>query len=208
MMSPLRILLLFALTSACWADSIQFTGSALYGNDMEMFSLNGSNISLFSDVPHATADLLFSCGATCTVPAFAIAAIPSFEQFPWETSSGTFNGIQANSLLGDLDFSESSNGLISFTGTILGYHEICQNGDCHRGALLFNLFLSGTGTVTPLRPVDLGNGQTGYYQVGYSYSGSATLNPVPEPGTWMLLGIGLLALGGYQFTQFWRQFSW
>jgi PEP-CTERM motif len=190
----IRFLLLLVLASTlCRADSITntFSGTAVFGNDLSMFNLGGNGITLFSTAIGATADQLFSCGSSCTIPAEVIFAYsaPGF-------SAGTWQGIHADSLVGDLDFSSTANGLISFTGRIWGYHLLC-GGDCRPGNLVFDISLEGTGTATPFRPQDLGNGQTGYYQIGYDFTGTATDPPiVPEPGTLMLFGSGLAALAG------------
>jgi len=197
--APLLVCILIIMCSTAWADSISlpFDGSAVYGNDEMSFSLGGVGVSLFSAAPHGPGDVLFTCGASCLIPEIDVEAIPSFIQFPIRTSAGSWTGITADSLLGDIDFSPSSDGTMTLTGRILGYQSRCVASDCTLGRLVFDLSLSGTGTATPLRPTDLGNGQTGYYQVGYRFLGMATDPPiVPEPGTWMLLGSGLLGLAG------------
>ncbi len=205
------------LTGSVRADSFTFSGTAIYGGDIEDFFISGPSLSLYSAAPGARATVLFFCneGTSCSVPAGSIFTFPSSGLGPGNFSGGTVGGVTAYSLTGGLSFSGSSftavpgpNGIVgtgpvTFSGNLMGFVFLplgCEKTlTCTplQGPEVFDLALSGTGTVTATG-YNVGLGLDGLYQVIYSFSGTAngTLTPVPEPSSLLLVSGGLTALVG------------
>jgi hypothetical protein len=205
------------LAGSVRADSFTFTGTAVFGGDIEDFFISGPSFSLFTAYPGARATALFLCnqGTTCSIPPLSISALQSFEVQPGNFSGGTVGGVTAYTLRGSLNLSGSSftpspgpNGIlgtgpITFTGNLMGFVFLplgCEKNPftCTSiGPEVFDLGLSGSGTVTAIGS-DVGSGLDGIFQDRYTFSGNAsgTLTPVPEPSGLLLVSSGLAVLAG------------
>jgi hypothetical protein len=193
------------------ADSLKFTGTAHFGGDDQSFFISGPSINLYS-AGEANAGLLFTCeaGKICAVPANYIVASFSEPDAPGNISGGTVNGVTAYALSGIINFSPSSffapwnpnegfrrKGRVTYTGFLEGFVFLplgCElSGGCQTlGPEVFNISLSGTGTVTASGL--FGDGEYDFLQVSYAFNNSP--NPVPEPSSFLLVGSGLAGLAG------------
>jgi hypothetical protein len=199
---PLTLLLstVYVCLASAHADTIDITGTAFFGRDIENFFISGPSLDLHSTAPGATASLLFTCnvGGVCVVPSKVFDAFshPFF-------SGGTVNGIRADTLVGGIEFSSSSiiggsdpqsfgTGPITFTGEIEGFLFSPLVGGV-LGPQVFDLDLHGTGTVTASGH-EVAPGVFGVFDVNYQYSGTAST--VPEPSSIWLIGGGLAGLLG------------
>lgn len=155
------------------------------------FDFSGPNLTANSATPDWPSTVLICavnsiCDVTLTVPAFPVRG-------NFGGSSGTFNGVTADSLSGELTFGGTMfvpagvsdfTALVTLQGNIEGH-----NGP--NGPLLWSLAISGTGTLST--SVNAVSGlQDIFFHVGYTFEGTAT--PVPEPPSMLLLATAMAAL--------------
>jgi hypothetical protein len=88
---------------------------------------------------------------------------------------------------------EVGSGPVTFTSEIQGFRLLPGGG---LGQMVFDLVLSGSGTVTALG--DVFEGQVSINQLQYNFTGTASgtvLTTVPEPSSVLLVSSGLAGLG-------------
>jgi len=212
------VCLVAASAQANSTTSVSFTGTASLGNDVVDFFLSGPSFSINSAAPGGPGTYLFICDweSTCNVPSMEIPAFMSYFNQPGNFSGGTVHGVTAYSLTGSITFSDSSfptgpatnqygiigSGPVTFYGQLTGFVFWplgCEstNTCIGLGPAVFNLDLSGAGTVTA-SGVNSGINAL-IYEVDYSFNGTgtATLTPVvPEPSCILLVSSGLAGLAG------------
>ena len=161
------------------------------------FSFSGPNLTAQSATPDWPGGPILVCpvnsicNITATVPAFVASNPPLFG------SSGTFNGVTAGSLSGNLVFSGSMfipAGVTNFNIPVALQGNI-QGLQGPAGPLLWSLAISGTGTLSMSVLLENSLGDL-FFVEEYTFEGSAT--PVPEPASMFLLATGMAALAAHR----------
>jgi hypothetical protein len=189
------------------ASAAPISGTAsIIGSNSAIFDFSGANLTAMSSTVDWTSLVLACnvnaiCHTTLTIPAAF-----DFQAFlnPG-SSSGSFNGVTADILGGNLTFAASvfvPDGVRDFTvpvslqGDIQGYNVNFRAGPPFiLGPLLWDLAISGTGTLT-MSAFNMSGSPELFRSVEYTFSGDAT--PIPEPGSILLVAasIAVLSAGG------------
>lgn len=215
----LTLVLPLFLSAYSSAESFSFTGTAGTGNDQSNINLTGISFLLYSGSPGGQGSPLFMCtqGTVCQVPSIDVGTFESFTTEPGEFSGGTIDGIKADSLTGGITFSGTSfvlgsdpnnlgSGQVSFSGNIKGFVFTpvgCEMTDAAPPcveAQVFNVHLTGTGTVTLFGEPAGDNGLSNIDAVGYTLTGTATV--VPEPSTLLMFAAGIPGVLGLRHWRY------
>ena len=192
------IAVIFAFCLLAQADSI-VTGTGYLGNTADSFSFTGGGLQAFSTLPDGP-------------EAVGIVAIGSPVALSWACL--TYPGL-AYTQVSDGTYTDILTGLLRFSGTVLAPLGIQTNGTFtapvsvvgtfqsfqdnslgsgtwEQGPLLANINFSGNGLAI-FQGCVLANNTFRIISASVDFQG--TIASVPEPGTLLLLGTGLLAMG-------------
>ncbi len=185
--------------------------TAAYGCTSNCFSATGAPQDVLSNGeitywspalnnggPGGTSDVTFTGTDTVTLP-FNV----PYNFFPPNgTGSSDSNGFQAATLTGTLNIPTDENisfsiGADDMAFAYLDGKVVCDLGGVHAstaGACVTNQPISAGDHSLQVFFVDINNVQSGLY-FDVTTSGATTKPPVPEPGNYALMGLGLAAVG-------------
>ena len=156
-------------------DYLAISGTNNFGNDASVASIRGK-FNINGGAFFALPDLMLALGGGCnnqtagTAVAFRNAACNN------GGNGGRFSGLAIGN---GGNFNLAAGTVLNVVTTITVYADPSSLDSLDSGDQLFAQLLADTGSTLP----------------GFSLGDTGTLAPTPEPGTWAILGGGLLAMG-------------